>query len=297
MKSYRYGQTLELTTANGEQIQSIRVLTNKRYLVFKTGEVKQMNTGNTKRSDNLKTVKSTMRKLRRLIAHNFTGGNNQLWITLTYAKHVTDTKIVYQDFKTFMAKLRVLIPMVDYIAVIEPQANGRWHYHLLLRSTERLSIPNQLVAELWAKGFTKTNRLSKADKVANYVMAYLSNLEIPNSNQTTKKYVKGARLYLYPKGLRIYRRSKGIHDPIEETGSKEKILQNNGVQPRIPDFSRYTTYETLTGEVRYTTEYYDNLQSSQKVARLTDSGDRSSIETISAIKKAKEINHASSNHL
>ncbi|MFT8812447.1 replicative protein [Oenococcus sp.] len=260
VKSYRYGKTLELTSANGQQVQGIKVLPHKRYIVLKTGEVKEMNTDNESRVDNLKSVKATMRKLRRLIAHNFNGGSNQLWLTLTYAQLITDPKIVYQDFKIFMTRLRVLFPTLEYLAVIEPQANGRWHYHLLLKSRESISIPNQLIAQLWERGFTKTVRLRKADKIPNYLMAYLSNLEIPNQNQQTKKYVKGARLYLYPKGLRIYRRSKGILSPIEETASKAKVFSDNGLSLRKPNFSRYTTHQTLTGEISYITEYYDNLQ-------------------------------------
>ncbi|NMX24903.1 hypothetical protein HGP05_11610 [Streptococcus sanguinis] len=42
------------------------------------------------------------------------------------------------------------------------------------------------------KGFTKTKRLKNSDKAGNYVVAYLTNLEI-DDDQNTKKYVKGAR--------------------------------------------------------------------------------------------------------
>ena len=59
--------------------------------------------------------------------------------------------------------------------------------------------------------------------MGNYVVAYLTNLEI-DDNQNTKKYVKGARLYLYPKGVRIYRCSRGIKKPIEITATKGEVM-------------------------------------------------------------------------
>ncbi|MFT9022282.1 replicative protein [Lentilactobacillus hilgardii] len=264
VKSYRYGSTLELTTAAGNHYQGTKVLPGKRYVVLSTGEIKNMKTDAKNRADNLKSVKSTMRKLRRLIAHNFNGGLNQLWITLTYAVNVTDTHIVMEDFKLFIRRLREQYDNLDYISVIEPQASGRWHLHLLLKqsSGERLTIQNTMIADLWRKGFTKTKRLSNADKVANYVLAYLTNLDIPNGpDSTSKKYVKGARLYLYPKGLRIYRRSKGINDPPEMTDFKSNILAQNNVTNSEADFAIYRTHETPDGyKVSYTTEYYNNLE-------------------------------------
>ena len=90
VKAYAYGDTVELTTANGQQKQKIKVISGRRYVNLETGEIHDMDTSNTTRFDNLKTVKQTMKKLRRLVAHNFTGGVSQLWITLTYKVHITD---------------------------------------------------------------------------------------------------------------------------------------------------------------------------------------------------------------
>lgn len=209
VKAYQYGSTLEMTTATGLQPQTIRVISGKRYVVLATGEIKDMNVSNALRSDNLKSVKLTMRKLRRIIDHNFKGGQNELWITLTYANYVTDPKVAYTDFKLFMTRLKRLLLSIEYISVIEPQASGRWHFHLLLKSVTKLVIPNDVVSNLWRQGFTKTKRLRQSDKVGNYLMAYLTDLEIPDSEDSTKKkYVKGTRLMLYPKGIRIYRAQK-----------------------------------------------------------------------------------------
>ncbi|WP_017547419.1 rolling circle replication-associated protein [Salinicoccus carnicancri] len=230
VKSYRYGETLEMTTSIGKQ--TIMVLPGKRYVVLETGEIKDMDVSSESRQDNLKSVKNTMKKLRRLIGHNFHGRKNELWITLTYKEHITDTEKAYNHFKVFIKRMRKAYGKLEYISVIEPQASGRWHYHVLLKKDDEseLYIPNKELSLFWGRGFTKTKRLKSSDKVGNYVVAYLSNLKIPEENATEdKKYIKGARLYLYPKGLRIYRCSRNIIQLYEETGIKESILKKNNV--------------------------------------------------------------------
>ncbi|MGM0146222.1 hypothetical protein IGJ94_002824 [Enterococcus sp. AZ153] len=260
VKAYRYGRTLEITTSNGLNRQTIKVLPNKQYVVLKTGEIRDMNTSAENRADNLKAVKQTMKKLRRLIAHNFNGGNNQLWITLTYKENITDYKLASKDYKLFMKNLRKSYKNLEYISVIEPQASGRWHFHILLKSDTTLFISNDEIARCWGKGYTNTKRLKSSDKVGNYVLAYLSNLDLPaDKNNQSKKYVKGARLYFYPKGIRIYRRSKGIQDPITETASKNIIMKKNHVTNRKANYSTKTVHQAKTGPVTYITEFYDDL--------------------------------------
>ena len=199
VKSYVYGNTIEMTTANGQQEQVIKIIEGKRYVNLETGEIHNMDTSSSTRLDNLKSTKQTMKKLRRLVAHNFTGGINQLWITLTYRDHITEPAIVYMDFKAFIRRIRNQFGKVDYITVIEPQASGRWHLHVLLKNDSELTIPNNDLANMWGQGFTKTKRLRIADRVGNYLIAYLSNLQIGDEDSQNKSIVKGARLYMYPK--------------------------------------------------------------------------------------------------
>ena len=260
VKSYVYGHTIEMTTANGQQEQTIKVIEGKRYVNLETGEIHDMDTSNNSRFDNLKSTKQTMKKLRRIIAHNFTGGKNQLWITLTYRDHITETAIVYMDFKAFIRRIRNQFGNVDYITVIEPQASGRWHLHVLLKNNSELTIPNNDLAKMWGKGFTKTKRLKRADKVGNYLIAYLSNLQIGDEGSQNKAIVKGARLYMYPKGIRIYRTSRGIEKPLEVTITKGELMETYKINSP-PTFSRTTKHETPHGVKEYTTEFYDNIRS------------------------------------
>ena len=260
VKSYVYGNTLEMTTANGQQKQTIKVIEGKRYVNLETGEIHDMDTSNNSRFDNLKSTKQTMKKLRRIIAHNFTGGKNQLWITLTYRDHIIEPAIVYIDFKAFIRRIRNQFGKVDYITVIEPQASGRWHLHVLLKNDSELTIPNNDLAKMWGKGFTKTKRLRIADKVGNYLIAYLSNLQIGDEGSQNKAIIKGARLHMYPKGIRIYRTSRGIENPLEITTTKGELMETYKINSP-PTFSRTTKHETHYGVKEYTTEFYDNIKS------------------------------------
>lgn len=259
VKTYIYGDTLEITTANGLQKQTIKVISGKRYVNLHTGEILNMNTNNKTRSDNLKSTKQTMKKLRRLISHNFNGGVNQLWITLTYREHITEHKTVYNDFKSFIRRLRKTFGNVEYIAVIEPQESGRWHLHVLMKNNSILTIPNNELAILWGKGFTKTKRLNRADKIGNYLIAYLSNLKLDDNKTDNKAIIKGARLYMYPKGIRIYRTSRGIEKPNEFTSTKGQLLDSYKVK-NPPNFSKTTKHLTPYGFKEYTTEFFDNIK-------------------------------------
>ena len=262
MKSYVYGNTIEMTTANGQQEQVIKVIEGKRYVNLETGEIHNMDTSSSTRLDNLKSTKQTMKKLRRLVAHNFTGGINQLWITLTYRDHITDPAIVYMDFKSFIRRIRNQFGNLDYITVIEPQASGRWHLHVLLKNDSELTIPNNDLAKMWGKGYTKTKRLRIADRVGNYLIAYLSNLQIGDEGSQNKAIIKGARLYMYPKGIRIYRTSRGIEKPLEITTTKGELMETYKINSP-PTFSRTTKHDTPYGVKEYTTEFYDNIKACQ----------------------------------
>ncbi len=241
VKAYFYGSTIELTNGVGPKEPRTKVIKGHRYVVLETGEIKNMNQESEKRTDNLDSVRRTMKRLRRLIGANFVSNQinrkDQLWITLTYREDVNATdknspEIVYKDFKRFIRKLREKYnPTIEYIAVLEPQASGRWHLHVLMKTmnNSKLYIPNSDIENLWGKGFTSTKRLKNSDNVSAYVMAYVSNVEIDlkssdKGKANSKKVIKGGRLSFYPKGIRIYRRSRNLVDPKIQKGQKREVL-------------------------------------------------------------------------
>ena len=241
VKAYFYGSTIELTNGVGPKEPRTKVIKGHRYVVLETGEIKNMNRESEKRTDNLDSVRRTMKGLRRLIGANFVSNEinrkDQLWITLTYREDVNATdknspEVVYKDFKRFIRKLREKYnPTIEYIAVLEPQASGRWHLHVLMKTmnNSKLYIPNSDIENLWGKGFTSTKRLKNSDNVSAYVMAYVSNVEIDlkssdKGKANSKKVIKGGRLSFYPKGIRIYRRSRNLVDPKIQKGQKREVL-------------------------------------------------------------------------
>lgn len=241
VKAYFYGSTIELTNGVGPKEPRTKVIKGHRYVVLETGEIKNMNQESEKRTDNLDSVRRTMKRLRRLIGANFVSNEinrkDQLWITLTYREDVNATdknspEIVYKDFKRFIRKLREKYnPTIEYIAVLEPQASGRWHLHVLMKTmnNSKLYIPNSDIENLWGKGFTSTKRLKNSDNVSAYVMAYVSNVEIDlkssdKGKANSKKVIKGGRLSFYPKGIRVYRRSRNLVDPKIQKGQKREVL-------------------------------------------------------------------------
>lgn len=195
-------------------LMNYRRISKNKILNLVTGELIDIENSVTRR-DNIKSLRETTKRLRRLINANFDGADNELFVTLTYRENMTDVKRLYKDFDKFYKRLKYRYRDIEfrYISVIEPQYRGAWHIHLLLKALNRdyLFIDNDsVISELWGHGFTKTKRLNGVDNVGAYLSAYLTDLI---DEKGSKK--KGARLYLYPAGVNIYRCSRNCRKPIE----------------------------------------------------------------------------------
>ena len=105
------------------------------------------------RADNLRTVRATCERFKWLVRAN--ERRVRLFVTLTYAENMTDTRRLYEDSRRFFAKLRRRYPITGYLCACEPQKRGAWHCHLLLLANAPLFIPNRQVCKPWGHGFTK----------------------------------------------------------------------------------------------------------------------------------------------
>lgn len=159
------------------------------------------------RADNIRQVKATCNKFMWKVRAN--EHLVRLFLTLTYAENMKDTKRLYEDFRRFFARLKRAFPDISgYLAACEPQKRGAWHMHVLLLSRKKsLYISNKRVCSLWGRGFTKTQRVRHVRDVGVYLSSYLSNIK---DGKGTKK---GARLYLYPCGFRFTRWSRSTESP------------------------------------------------------------------------------------
>lgn len=190
----------------------IKKISKEEYVLLDTGEIFNCNHIEN-RSQNINTIRFSIANLRNLINNNFVGGQNELWITLTFGKNkIYNPNELAPIFEKFIKRLRYKYKdfNINYIYVPEPHEKGDWHIHLLLKADKPLYIENSELNKIWSHGFVKVNRLKDIDNIGAYVSAYLINIK---DGEKTKK---GARLYLYPPNHQLYRFSKGIKKPKSE---------------------------------------------------------------------------------
>lgn len=189
------------------------------------------------RSENLASVAKSLKRLRDLLNANITDVTCCRWVTLTYAENMTDPKKLQYDFKNFNDRCRKIFGHYEYITAAEPQGRGAWHLHcVFIFKGKAPYMENAVVRECWKKGFVTVKRLDDVDNVGAYLTAYLGDMELTEATEAgisvhtakgikeveyedengvkqSKKYIKGARLYMYPPGFNLYRKSKGIVNP------------------------------------------------------------------------------------
>lgn len=225
----------------------VKKLSSTEYLDLRTGEIIEYDKS-TDKSDCFQSVRKTLKHIRQLINANCTDESRLLWVTLTYAENMTDTDQLYSDFKKFWQKFKRQCKKMnwfvpEYINVVEPQGRGAWHSHLMLIFPEKAPYidNNSVIAELWGHGFTKTKAVHGVDNIGAYFSAYLADMPLDDVKRlqeqgiflrgdvldkfvedektgisVDKKFVKGARLALYPSGMNIVRSSRGIVKPVVE---------------------------------------------------------------------------------
>lgn len=229
-----------LTSTNHAGAGIVKVDKNHYYRPSdETGELYEFK-HSTSRFDDYNSVRRSLAKLRNYINANVEDPRCCKWVTLTYAENMTNPVRLYEDFRRFNAKLkrweeRHLGYTHEYIIACEPQGRGAWHIHALFIFPQQVPfIPNEIIAEKWGHGFTKTKRLDSVDNVGAYLSAYMGdmflddvksteafpkeleikNVEVSeNGRRISKQVIKGARLRLYPPGFNIFRCSRGIKKP------------------------------------------------------------------------------------
>lgn len=244
----------------------IRRISGDMYVNIKTGQYGVYHKSETK-ADVVQGVRRSLYRLRMLISANCVDCRYLLWVTLTYHENMQDYKRLYMDFKRFWVRfLRYAdkkgISSPEYISVAEPQGRGAWHLHvILLFNGFAPYIPNGDVASMWEQGFTKTKSVHGVDNLGAYFSAYLADMPVDDvelagleyksdsviekcvvdddERETRKKFVKGARLALYPAGMNFYRTSRGIARPrtaVLPPDTWDELKEKVGL--REPTFSR-----------------------------------------------------------
>lgn len=236
----------------------IKKINKDEYVRLETGEIIEVNHFDN-RGQNIHGIRQSIGHLRELINNNFTGGRNELWVTLTFGENkVFDASELYDIFKNFIKRLRYYLkPLkVDYICVPEPHEKGDWHIHLLLKADGNLYVPNKKLSELWGHGFVKVNRMKDIDNLGAYLSAYL--IDIKDGEETKK----GARLYLYPPQHKLYRCSRGIKFPEVLLTTYENALKE--VEGHKKTFETNTEVQIGDFKGLYHCEYYNRIHKKDK---------------------------------
>ena len=170
------------------------------YMIKSTGEICEYQKNET-RAQNLWWMAESKSNMRAIANANFVGGQNEMFLTLTYRENMQDTERLYRDFKYYRAKLeRKYNLKLSYLAVAEPQERGAWHLHCLIkrRDRKRLFIPQNELMSLWGHGGVNVQRLKGVDNVGAYLSGYLA---------------KATRMNWYPAGMNFYRCSHDLDRP------------------------------------------------------------------------------------
>lgn len=198
-----------------------------------THEHRQHTMTATRRTDNIAALKKSFKRNRDLINCNFTGADNELFVTLTYAdrKRGKKTKAVNADFDRFVKRIKrkthVTTASLVWFSALEPQADGTWHLHCLLKwkDRKRIFIANAKLAKLWGCGFTKTTAINNVTNIGAYLTAYLTNIIVdPTAANMAKKSIKwttnhehmvqkGGRLGYYRAFTHVGRHSRNCNQP------------------------------------------------------------------------------------
>lgn len=259
----------------------IQRLDANNYIDLQTGEVKEVKHIDSRADDKLSVAKS-LERLRDYLNTNITDVTKCRWVTLTYAENMTDTLRLYKDFKTFWKRFLYYCKKndfgkPDYIIACEPQGRGAWHIHaVFIFSNTAPFISNCDLRAIWGQGFVKIKKLDDVDNVGAYLTAYLGDMELSEwqnskggktlwcgdvkdieivddtGTKQNKKYLKGARLSMYPPNFNLYRCSRGIKKPTTETMtyaqakkkvSSAKLTFSNAVELSDDDFSNLIAKE------------------------------------------------------
>ena len=265
----------------------IKRLPGDKYMNLKNGKIYDI-VKNETRLDDKDSILRTFARLRGYINANITDVSKVRWCTLTYAENMTDTERLYQDFRKFWLRFLYYCKKKgyskpEYIVMMEPQARGAWHAHLLIIWSDMTApyISNKDFREIWEQGFVKIKKLDDVDNVGAYLTAYLGDMEITeidenfvsedgknikwvitdeNGEKTPKKVIKGARLNKYPAGFQMYRCSKGIKKPRTTMMESEKAKKIVSEGTKTYEYDAVKSLEGVDKPLTIHKEYYNMIR-------------------------------------
>lgn len=216
------------------------------HAVFKGVKSNSIGRSGTARDENkVKNREDVLRRARQAIRRTV---NSNVWaygdcspkfLTLTFADNITDIKTANYEFTKFIQRLNysvfgVKTSCLKYTVVIEFQQRGAIHYHVIFYNLPYISADK--LAEIWANGFIKVNRIDDVDNVGAYVCKYLT-----KANDDTRL-----------QGRKCYFSSRGLKKPEEITDDK-----------KIDDLISHLPRDKITYSAEFDNEHIGSVKYTQ----------------------------------
>ena len=180
-------------------------------------------------------------KLLRLADVNFEAGAC-VFVTMTFRENVQDYDIAVKAFKGFTKRLRRKLEDVRYIATLEIQKRGAFHFHVLINAPDiQFGLDN--IVPLWQNGIVDIQAVDDVKKVLIYITK-----DLIHQNRSHPLF-----------GKRCYFLSQDLTQCIEVNtwnGKKGKVQNvQQLLQGRIPS-KRNQVNSTNAGLVEYVDYYF-----------------------------------------
>lgn len=187
-----------------KNLQHFQKYSQYAYIDKRTGEIKEY-----KKHDSLNRNRS-FTKLRQYINANFTGQENEIFLTLTYANPEYERLKVAGDFKKFWKKFKYHNKNCEYIAIFEPHQTGAWHIHMLIKDFHQkyLYLDINQCNVLWAHGYIYVEKIRNNDNIGAYFTAICG-----QSSRDVSPGTKVERIKWYPRFSKCFSHSAHIQKP------------------------------------------------------------------------------------
>ncbi len=217
----------------------IRNIDKDHYEVIKTGDIKERK-HTKKRSDSRASLRKTKQDIIDVINTNVTDINNCKFITLTYKKEMTDTKVFNDDINLFVKNFKYRYKTNKNIKVCVPQLRNSYHCHIIFIFDDVAPyIPYEELTNMWGKGNIDVKKIDKnvnnlglylASQICDLSLDVMKKYNIPYNERDVKcvwiengkkldkpkYYVKNGIANLIPPGFRILRISRNLKKPDKE---------------------------------------------------------------------------------
>ena len=225
-------------------LKSYKKLNKHEYVDLNTGEIKKYihNAGKSTSG-----INRALKNLTSLIRNNFTGADNELFITLTTTAETGNIEDINKMFKIMWYKLKEKYKGLEYIYVVELQNDrNSWHIHALLKDlyNEKLYIKHTELVQLWKKGFVKVNRIRNIYRTAEYV----AKIKTKENVQINK------RLYYASRGIKKPKAEVMTYSEFKNTYGKNKYRakENTVLVRSIRNDNIINKHKTETWKRSYT---------------------------------------------